>query len=305
LENLANLTTESRSEYMELDRMSAGEILQIINREDTLVPIAVGRELPKITAAVEMIVERLSRGGHLFYVGAGTSGRLGVLDASECPPTFGVSATLVQGVIAGGDRALRVSTEGAEDNADLGVRDLQERDCGPNDVVVAIAASGRTPYCIGALKYARQVGAGSICLVCNPGSPMAQAADITIAPVVGPEVLIGSTRMKAGTAQKLVLNMISTTTMVRLGKVYSNLMVDVAPANVKLVDRAKRIIQLATGADSAAADQVFTVCNGNVKQAIVAYLTGCTPTESEALLGRSGGFVRRAIEAYQHDQANG
>lgn len=299
MENLANLATEGRSKYTELDTMTTLEIVKTINQEDALVPLAVAKELPHIAAAIDMIVERLSHGGHLFYIGAGTSGRLGVLDASECPPTFGVDASLVQGVIAGDDQALRFSIEGAEDSEEEGAADLWERKCGSGDVVVAIAASGRTPYCLGALRYARQVGAGTVSLVCNPGSPMAAAADIAIVPVVGPEVLTGSTRMKAGTAQKMVLNMLSTATMVRLGKVYSNLMVDVVPANQKLVDRAHRIVQEATGADAQTAKQALADCSGNVKAAIVTLLAGCPAKTSGTLLEQAGGFVRRAIELYQ------
>lgn len=270
-------------------------MVQIINQEDALVAEAVRVQLPQVTAAIEMIVKRLQHDGRLFYVGAGTSGRLGVLDASECPPTFGVPPTLVQGIIAGGDEALRKSLEGSEDNSVMGAQDLADRACGSQDAVVAIAASGRTPYALGALDYARQVGAGTVALVCNAASPMVQAADIAIVPVVGPEVLSGSTRMKAGTAQKMVLNMISTVTMARLGKVYSNLMIDVVPANEKLLARAEHIVQLATGVDAETGKQLLAACGGQVKTAIVAHLAGVSPRQSAILLEQAGGFVRKAI----------
>jgi N-acetylmuramic acid 6-phosphate etherase len=294
--DIAALTTEARSPFVNLDVMSTLELLSVINREDEAVPRAVREELPHIAAAVEAITARLAAGGRLFYCGAGTSGRLGVLDAAECPPTFGVAPDLVQGVIAGGDIALRISVEGAEDDQEAGAHDLAERGCGAGDAVVAIAASGRTPYCLGALRYARRVGAVAIALVCNRETEMAAQADIVIAPVVGPEVLTGSTRMKAGTAQKMVLNMLSTATMIKLGKVYSNLMVDLTPANEKLQDRARRIVSLATGVNAAQAAAALAACDGNVKQAIVVLLTGCTPAESRALLAEARGFVREAID---------
>jgi N-acetylmuramic acid 6-phosphate etherase len=299
LREITGLTTEGRSEYVDLDQMSTLEMVQVINREDAGVAAAVQEQLPQIVAAIDMIVLRIKQGGRLFYIGAGTSGRLGVLDASECPPTFGVSPTLVQGIIAGGDTALRSSLEGSEDNAAAGAQDLAERGCGSKDAVVAIAASGRTPYCIGALEYAREVGAATIALVCNPGSPMAQKAQIAIVPVVGPEVLSGSTRMKAGTAQKMVLNMISTVTMVHLGKVYSNLMIDVVPANEKLLIRAEHIVQLATGVDAETAKQLVAACGGQIKTAIVACLAGVSPQESAVLLEQADGYVRKAIALAQ------
>ncbi|HHT25989.1 MAG TPA: N-acetylmuramic acid 6-phosphate etherase [Firmicutes bacterium] len=299
MNDFTGLTTEERSEYVDLDQMSTLEMVQTINKEDAKVAAAVREQLPQIAAVIDMIVPRLKQGGRLFYVGAGTSGRLGVLDASECPPTFGVPSSLVQGIIAGGDEALRNSLEGCEDNAALGAQDLAERGCGSRDTVIAIAASGRTPYCIGALEYARQVGAVTAALVCNPDSPMAQVAQMAIVPVVGPEVLSGSTRMKAGTAQKMVLNMISTVTMVHLGKVYSNLMIDVVPANEKLLARAERIVQIATGTDAQTAQQLLAECGGQVKTAIVAYSAEVTPQQSAQLLEKAGGFVRKAIALAQ------
>lgn len=288
--------TEGRSPYTELDALSTREILEIINEEDQKVPEAVGKEIPKIERAVEMIVEAFSRGRRLFYIGAGTSGRLGVLDASECPPTFGVSPGMVQGIIAGGDAALRRSVEEAEDRAEDGARDIARAGVGPGDVVVGIAASGRTPYVIGALQEARRRGAATVALVCNPRAEMEAYADVVIAPVVGPEVLMGSTRMKAGTAQKLVLNMLSTTAMIRSGKAYSNLMVDLQASNEKLIARAVRIIQLATGCPKEEAEEAFRAAKGRAKPAIVMLLAGVGPDEAEALLDEARGFVRRALE---------
>ena len=293
---LDRLVTESRSPYVDLDALSIGEILRVINQEDATVARAVAKELPRIEAAVELIVAAFRRGGRLFYVGAGTSGRLGVLDASECPPTFGVDPELVQGIIAGGDRALRESIEGAEDRAEEGARDLRARGVRAADVVVGIAASGRTPYVIGALEEANRIGAATVALVCNPDTPMARAAQVTIAPVVGPEVLMGSTRMKAGTAQKMVLNMLSTTAMIRMGKVYSNLMVDLQASNEKLVARAVRIVRLATGCSEEAAIEAFRRSGGSAKKAIVMVAAGCDAEEAQALLEEAGGFVRQALE---------
>lgn len=289
------LTTEARSVYHDLDARTTEGILTAINAEDRRVAEAVGREIPSIAAAVEAIAPRLARGGRLFYVGAGTSGRLGVLDAAECPPTFGVPPDLVQGVIAGGEPALRASIEGAEDDREAGARELAERGAGRGDAVVGIAASGRTPYVLGAVAAARGAGAVTVGIACNPNSPLSRAVEIMICPVVGPEVLAGSTRMKAGTAQKLVLNMISTAVMIRLGKVYSNLMVDVQPKNKKLIARARRIIRLATGCSEAEADAAFAAAGGRSKLAIVMILTGRGVGEAEELLARANGFVRDAV----------
>lgn len=288
--------TEARSPYTDLDARSTREILEIINQEDARVPEAVRREIPKIEQAVEMIVEAFSQGGRLFYVGAGTSGRLGVLDASECPPTFGVPPEQVQGIIAGGDGALRRSSEETEDSRQDGEKDVAQAGVGPRDVVVGIAASGRTPYVLGALAEARRRGARTVGLVCNPDSELDDHADVVIAPVVGPEVLMGSTRMKAGTAQKLVLNMLSTTAMIRSGKVYSNLMVDLQATNEKLRVRALRIIHMATGCSPGEAERAFQEAGGRVKPAIVMILAGCSAAEANALLEEAGGFVRLALE---------
>lgn len=285
--------------------MSTREILEIINKEDARVPEAVGKEIAKIEQAVELVVEAFSKGGRLFYVGAGTSGRLGVLDASECPPTFGVPSDQVQGIIAGGDAALRRSSEEAEDRRADGERDIAEAGVGADDVVVGIAASGRTPYVLGALQEARRRGAATVGLVCNPEAQINEYADVVIAPVVGPEVLMGSTRMKAGTAQKLVLNMISTTSMIRTGKVYSNLMVDLQATNEKLNTRALRIIQLATGCSKAQAEEAFRAAGGRAKPAIVMILTGCSADQAVRLLEEAGGFVRRALQLAQEKGRSG
>lgn len=288
--------TEGRSPYTDLDAKSTREILEIINREDSSVPEAVRRVIPQIERVVEAVVEAFAKGGRLFYVGAGTSGRLGVLDASECPPTFGVPPHQVQGIIAGGDAALRRSSEETEDRREDGMHDIAQAGVGPADVVVGIAASGRTPYVLGALEEARRRGATTVGLVCNPDAELDRWADMVIAPVVGPEVLMGSTRMKAGTAQKLVLNMISTTAMIRSGKVYSNLMVDLQASNEKLKVRALRIIHLATGCSRAQAEEAFRATGGRVKPAIVMLLAGCSAEEANRLLEQAGGFVRRALE---------
>lgn len=295
IEDLSSLVTETRSPYHDLDALSVEEILTIINGEDRRVAEAVAKELPNIAKVVKAIVAAFAQGGRLIYVGAGTSGRLGVLDASECPPTFGVPPEQVDAIIAGGDTALRHSSEEAEDDAEQGARDLRARGVTAKDVVVGIAASGRTPYVIGALKEAARIGARPMALVCNPNSPMEAVAEVTICPVVGPEVLMGSTRMKAGTAQKMVLNMLSTVSMIKSGKVYGNLMVDLAPTNEKLVARAQRIIQLATGCDAATAEEVLEASGRRVKVAIVMIETGRSKEEAEALLQRARGFVREAL----------
>jgi N-acetylmuramic acid 6-phosphate etherase len=267
--NLSTLPTESRNPATEhIDQLPTLEMLRIINDEDAKVAAAVRAELPHIAKAIDEIARRLEDGGRLFYVGAGTSGRLGVLDASEIPPTFSVPATLVQGLIAGGDSALRKSSEQSEDSAEQGAADLAAAGFSGQDALVGIAASGRTPYVIGAFEHANPLGAATIALTCVPNSPMSAIADITIAPITGPEVLTGSTRMKAGTATKLVLNMLSTGVMIKTGAVYGNLMVNVQPTNAKLVDRAQRIIMAATGIDQPAAADLLEK-SGSVKTAIV------------------------------------
>lgn len=298
-EQFHTLITEAQSPYPRLDSHSIEEVLHIVNTEDKQVAEAVGNEIHNIAPVVRRIAEAFRQGGRLLYIGAGTSGRLGVLDASECPPTFGVPVTQVEALIAGGDAALRISSEHSEDDPQQGARDLAERDVNERDVVVGIAASGRTPYVIGALGEAKKRGAYTVALVCNPGSPMEDIADGVICPVVGPEVLVGSTRMKAGTAQKMVLNMLSTVSMIKSGKVYKNLMVDVAPTNEKLVHRAKRIIQLATGCDEKAAEEALRQADMHAKSAIVMIETKRSADEARALLERADGFVRKAIELAQ------
>jgi N-acetylmuramic acid 6-phosphate etherase len=311
--DLAALATEARNPASaRLDELSTLDMLTLINAEDATVAAAVHAELPAIAQAVDAIAERFTRGGRLFYIGAGTSGRLGVLDASECPPTFSVPPDLVQGLIAGGDRALRLSSEHSEDSREEGARDIiaagfgQPSDASStphslltthcsSDTLVGIAASGRTPYVLGAIGYARQLGALTIGLSCVPGSALAQAVDIAITPATGPEVLTGSTRMKAGTATKLVLNMLSTGVMVRTGATYGNLMVNVRPTNAKLVDRAQRIIAEITGCDTATAARLLADSGNNVKTAIVMQKLSLDRSAAEARLIASKGVLAHVL----------
>ncbi|MFA3779981.1 N-acetylmuramic acid 6-phosphate etherase [Yersinia sp. 1652 StPb PI] len=294
--NLGALISESRNPAtMELDKLSTLEMLTCFNDEDRKVPEAIRLVLPAIAQAVDLAAESLKQGGRLIYLGAGTSGRLGVLDASECPPTFGVPHGRVIGLIAGGPGALFKAVEGAEDDIALGVRDLQDLKLTATDMVVGLAASGRTPYVIGALRYARQLGCPTAAISCNPDSPIAQEAQVAISPVVGPEALTGSTRMKSGTAQKLVLNMLSTGAMVRLGKVYQNLMVDVKATNVKLVDRACRIVVEATGASRAEAENALSQTEFNVKPAILMILKGVSAEQARQDLQQHNGYLRAAL----------
>lgn len=290
-------TERANPQTADIDTQSSLGIVTLINDQDAAVAPAVRRELVHIAQAVDVIVERLQRGGRLFYLGAGTSGRLGVLDASEMPPTFSVSPDLVQGYIAGGDAALRRSIEGAEDDMAAGAHTVQGAGVTEADVVVGIAASGTTPWVLGAIAEARQRGAATVALTCAPDSPLACSADIAIAPVVGPEVIAGSSRMKAGTAQKMVLNMLSTATMIHLGKVYGNLMVDVQPTNAKLRRRAVQILQEATGADAGSARRALDATGYEVKPALVMLLAGIDADEARHRLSRAGGFVRQAIQA--------
>lgn len=269
-------------------------ILRMLNQEDLGVALAVQKELPAIARAVEVIVVCLSSGGRLFYVGAGTSGRMGVIDAAECGPTFGVDAETVQAIMAGGHPAVMAAVEGVEDDADRGAADVRARGVGHADALVAIAASGRTPYTLGALREAQLLGARTIAICNNPGAPLAGMAEIAICPLTGPEAIMGSTRLKAGTAQKLILNMLSTAAMIRLGKVYSNLMVDLRPANTKLVQRAKRIVALASGCSQGEAARYLEAARFEVKVAVAMALTGLTAPEAAVLLEESGGHVRTA-----------
>lgn len=295
--NCATLTTETANEATrELDTMPIARLLAVMNAEDRTVPDAVAAALPEIERAVELIVSARTRGGRLIYLGAGTSGRLGVLDAVECPPTFGTDPGEVLGLIAGGERAFLRAVEGAEDNPALAVADLTAADLSALDVVVALAASGRTPYAIGGLDYARSVGAATVSVACNLGAAMSTHADVAIEVDTGPEILTGSTRLKAGSAQKLVCNMLSTASMIRTGKVFHNLMVDVRPTNAKLVDRARRIVSAATGADAATAAATIDLAGGHAKTAVVMLLADCDVAEAAARLGRAAGSVRAAVD---------
>ncbi|WP_281251920.1 N-acetylmuramic acid 6-phosphate etherase [Virgibacillus ndiopensis] len=297
LMNLSSLTTEQRNpKSMHLDEMSTNDILKTINEEDKKVALAVEAVLPKVEIAVKHITNALANGGRLFYVGAGTSGRLGVIDASECPPTFMTSPEMVQTVMAGGTGAFFNAVEGSEDNEEQGAADLEARNLSKNDIVVGITASGRTPYPIGALKYAHELGAYAISLSCNENSLISSFADCEIEVVVGPEVLTGSTRMKAATAHKMILNMISTTTMVKLGKVHENLMVDVHASNFKLMERAKRTIMEVTNASYHEAERVLGLTNNEVKPAIVMIEAEVTLNEAREAIKQSNGYVRKAID---------
>jgi N-acetylmuramic acid 6-phosphate etherase len=289
--------TEARNpSTMAIDTLSSLEIVTLINKEDAGVAVAVRHQLPQIAQAVDIIVQRLRRGGRLFYFGAGTSGRLGVLDASEMPPTYSTPPELVRGVIAGGDTALRRSVEATEDDPQAGARAVGEAQINATDVVVGITASGGAPWVLGVLDEARRRGAATIALTCNPDSPLAHQTDVFIAPLVGPEVIAGSSRMKAGTAQKMVLNMLSTTTMIRLGKVYGNLMVDVQPTNAKLRRRAVRILQQAAGVHEDAAQAALNATGYQVKTALVMLLAGVDVDAARRRLALAKGFVRRAVE---------
>jgi N-acetylmuramic acid 6-phosphate etherase len=290
------ITEQANPRTKEIDRRSTIEIVTLINDEDRTVADAVARVLPQVAAAVERIVERLSRGGRLFYVGTGTSGRLGVLDASECPPTYGVSPDLVRGIIAGGVEALYKSVEAAEDDPAQAARDLEAAGVTAGDAVVAISASGNTPYTLGALRHTSQIGAAAIAVTCNPESQMAAAADVSIAPVVGPEVIAGSSRMKAGTAQKLILNMLSTATMIRLGLVYGNLMSNLQANNAKLVRRACAILAEETGLSGDEAARLFEEAGRDLRVAFVMAAAKLPRDQAEARLRAHGNSVRRAID---------
>lgn len=289
------LTEERNPLTKDIDTLPTLDMLSLINAEDQKVALAVRDELPNIAVAVDAITVRMQRGGRLIYIGAGTSGRLGVLDASECPPTFGTSPKLVVGLIAGGPAALTEAVEGAEDDQEGGAAEIAKLNVNESDCVIAIAASGRTPYAIGGLQEAKKRGALTVSIACNRPSSLEGLAEIGITPVVGPEVVSGSTRLKAGTAQKMVLNMISTAVMIRLGKTYSNLMVDVQPTNVKLRQRARRIVAEATGLDLQRATEILSACNGEVKTAIVAILAGVPPEIARIRLHETGGYVRKAM----------
>ncbi|MFF3347330.1 N-acetylmuramic acid 6-phosphate etherase [Streptomyces sp. NPDC002779] len=295
---LESLTTEAfRPDLADIDRLPTLDIARLMNGEDASVPAAVAARLPEIAAAVDAVAERMARGGRLVYAGAGTAGRLGVLDASECPPTFNTGPGQVVGLIAGGPEAMVSSVEGAEDSGELARADLDALTLTPLDTVVGVSASGRTPYAIGAVEHARALGALTIGLACNAHSALAAAAEHGIEIVVGPELLTGSTRLKSGTAQKLVLNMISTITMIRLGKTYGNLMVDVRASNDKLRARSRRIVALATGAGDEEIERALAATDGEVKNAVLAILAGVDGPTAARLLEESGGHLRAALAA--------
>ncbi|MBX4263009.1 N-acetylmuramic acid 6-phosphate etherase [Clostridium estertheticum] len=295
--NLKKLITESRNENtMNIDTVSTLEMVKIINNEDKKVAGAVEKELPKIAIAIDSIAQRMHKGGRLIYIGAGTSGRLGILDASECPPTFGTPEELVQGIIAGGKEAIFRAIEGAEDSKQFAESDLKSKGLTQNDTVVGIAASGRTPYVIGGLEYANKIGALTISVTCNANSPVSAVAKISIAPVVGAEVVTGSTRLKSGTAQKMVLNMLSTGAMIRLGKVYGNLMVDVKSTNEKLTQRAKLIVCEATGVDIEEATEVLSKTDFDVKLAIFMILSKLNKEQAKIRLDLNKGYIAKALK---------
>lgn len=291
------LTTEKRNpNTMHLDQMSVGQVLELMNKEDQQVPEAIAEALGQIEAAVETIIQSLKAGGRLIYFGAGTSGRLGVLDAAECVPTFGVSPYLVVGLIAGGDKAMVEAVEGAEDSLTLAEEDFKKLNLNANDTVVGIAASGRTPYVIGGLQYAQSIGAKTVSIACNQQAKISRFAQIPIEVDCGPEVLTGSTRLKAGTAQKLILNMLSTVSMIGIGKVYQNLMVDVQATNEKLEERSKRIIMAATECSYEEAASYFEAANHKVKVAIVMILTNLDATEASQKINAANGFVNQVLQ---------
>lgn len=299
--NFESLSTEQvNMQSTSLDALSPLEAAQLMNTIDSQVSQAVSQALPEIAQVITETARRIKLGGRLIYAGAGTSGRLGVLDASECPPTFGTDSDLVVGIIAGGDHALRFAVEGAEDHPELGRQDMEDNNISDKDVVVAISASGYAPYCVGCLDYAKEHGAYAVALCCNPGSVISGHADIAIEVPTGAEILSGSTRLKAGTATKLVLNMITTLTMVQLGKVYKNLMVDMKPSNFKLNDRAVRIVKNALDLESRdEAQALLDQAHGNTKAAIVTHLAQCTPEAADAALSENEGYVRLAIASLQ------
>ncbi|WP_337241910.1 N-acetylmuramic acid 6-phosphate etherase [Proteus faecis] len=295
--DLSNLVTESRNHNSEnIDTLSTLDMLKVINNEDKKVPLAVEEVLPEIAQLIDKVAIAFSQGGRLIYCGAGTSGRLGILDASECPPTYGTPHEMVIGLIAGGHKAILQAVENAEDNQELGEQDLRQLKFNQKDVLVGIAASGRTPYVIGALNYAKSLGATTGAISCNPESPIAQIADIAITPIVGAEVITGSSRLKAGTAQKLILNMITTGAMIKIGKVFGNLMVDVEATNAKLVERQVRIVMQVTECERAIAEQALSQCQRHCKTAILMILAGVDARQATQMLNQNKGFIRKALE---------
>lgn len=300
-DELESLVTESRNpETYDVDIMSANEIVRVMNREDHKVADAVEKEITYIARAADMIAEAFKKGGRLLYVGAGTSGRLGVLDASECPPTFGSDPNQVQGIIAGGYKALHRAQEGIEDNKEQGAIDLRKKNLSDKDVVCGIAASRRTPYVLGALEEAKKSGAKTIYVICNPRNTVQVNVDVAICPVPGPEVIMGSTRLKAGSAQKMVLNMLTTTAMIKMGKVYENMMIDLQQNSEKLKERSKKIIMLSTDVDYEQAAYFLNQASGRVKFAILMALTGLNLTEAESLLKSNDGFIKKALYQWKN-----
>lgn len=296
--NLEKITTERRNPAtMNIDNEDTLSICKLINNEDKNVALTIEKILPQIAAAVDNIVDKMKTGGRLFYIGAGTSGRLGVLDAAECPPTYSVPPELIQGLIAGGKEAMFRAQEGAEDNENLAAADLAEKKLTANDVVIGIAASGRTPYVIGGLKFAKKISAFTISIACSAHAPISNISDIALEAVTGAEVITGSTRMKAGTAQKLILNMLSTASMIKLGKVYQNLMIDVNASNNKLYERACRIVMAATDITHEEAAKLLKITGGKVKPAIIMHLMQIDFTAAQKLLKDNDGFIRRTITA--------
>jgi N-acetylmuramic acid 6-phosphate etherase len=296
---LSELVTESRNpDSYDIDIMETGDIVRLINHEDKKIALAVEKEIPYIVKAADLIAEAFHSGGRLFYVGAGTSGRLGVLDAAECPPTFGSSPEMVQGIIAGGIEALVRAQEGSEDKKEMGGRDLAARKVTARDVVCGIAASQRTPYVLGALEMAKTMGAKTIFIICNPREHIKIDVDVAICPVPGPEVIMGSTRMKAGTAQKMVLNMLTTTAMIKQGKIFENMMIDLQQNSLKLVERSKKIIMTATNSSYSQAESVLKLADGHVKTAILMALTGLDTHEAKKLLDEHAGFIKKALQSY-------
>jgi len=299
-QELAGLVTESRNpDSFDVDIMSTEEIVRLINREDQKVAKAVEREIPYIIQAVDIIAHAFKNGGRLIYVGAGTSGRLGVLDASECPPTFGSDPDMVQGIIAGGYEALVRAQEGSEDKYNMGVADLLAKNISAKDVVCGIAASLRTPYVIGALEEAGRIGAKTIFVICNPREQLNIKVDVAICPVPGPEVIMGSTRMKSGTAQKIILNMLTTTAMIKIGKVYENMMIDLQQNSQKLIERSKKIIMMATNVNYDEAANLLEKAGGHVKSAILIGLTGLSLADARQLLEKHDGFIKHALLTWQ------
>ncbi|QIF92381.1 N-acetylmuramic acid 6-phosphate etherase [Proteus vulgaris] len=294
--DLSNLVTESRNHDSEnIDTLSTLDMLSVINNEDKKVPLAIEKVLPEIAQLVDNVAVAFTQGGRLIYCGAGTSGRLGILDASECPPTYGTPHEMVIGLIAGGHKAILQAVENAEDNAQLGEEDLRQLNFNEQDILVGIAASGRTPYVMGALQYAKSLGAITGAISCNPESPIAKLADIAITPVVGAEVITGSSRMKAGTAQKLILNMITTGAMIKIGKVFGNLMVDVEATNAKLVERQIRIVMQATECERAIAEEALSQCQRHCKTAILMILANIDAKQATQMLNQNRGFIRKAL----------